>query len=73
MVLPGVDPGVRCPDAGVDVAGMVIKPHVLYLLGSGGASLMGNKLSLKLDILKTIFITVTCSRSLTVYVPWVQQ
>ena len=49
VVVPGVDPGVGSPDAGMNVAGMVIKPHVLFLLGCGGPSLMDNKLDFKTD------------------------
>ena len=49
VVVPGVDPGVGCPDAGMNVAGVVIKPHVLFLLGCGGPSLMDNKLDFKTD------------------------
>ena len=49
VVGPGIDPGVGCPDAGMNVAGVVIKPHVLFLLGCGGPSLMDNKLDFKTD------------------------
>ena len=47
VVVSGVYPGVRGPHTGVNVAGVVIKPHVLSLLGCGGPSLMDNKLSFK--------------------------
>ena len=50
MVVPGVDPGIGCPDAGVDVARVVVKPHVLLLLGCGGPPLRDNKLSFKLKL-----------------------
>ena len=50
MVVPGVDPGIGCPDAGVDVTRVVVKPHVLLLLGCGGPPLRDNKLSFKLKL-----------------------
>ena len=49
VIVSGVGPGVGGPHTGMNVAGVVIKPHVLLLLGGGGPSLMENKLSFRTE------------------------